>query len=162
MAKVSARWNPRFLTSLQRQTRCDLSRQMLTLLEQDEEDFLGRLVTMDESWIYMYDQETKEMSKEWKLTTSFPPKKAKLQNALKKKHRDMLTKGVRLLADTAPAHSSQAAVVEARRCGYEVLPHPPYSPDLALNDFFLLPEMKNPLRSRRLDDTDDVIQVVEQ
>ena len=70
MSKVSARWVPRLLTPLQRQTRRDLSRQMLTLLEQDEEDFFGRLVTMDESWIYLYDPETKEMSKEWKHTTS--------------------------------------------------------------------------------------------
>ena len=72
MSKVSARWVPRLLTPLQRQTRRDLSRQMLTLLEQDEEDFFGRLVTMDESWIYLYDPETKEMSKEWKHSTSPP------------------------------------------------------------------------------------------
>jgi histone-lysine N-methyltransferase SETMAR len=40
MSKVSARWVPRLLTPLQRQTRHDLSRQMLSLLEQDEENFL--------------------------------------------------------------------------------------------------------------------------
>ncbi|XP_076069212.1 histone-lysine N-methyltransferase SETMAR-like [Oratosquilla oratoria] len=172
MSKVSARWVPRLLTPLQRQTRRDLSRQMLTLLEQDEEDFFGRLVTMDKSWIYLNDLETKEMSKEWKHTISPPPKKAKVQKSagkimlmrdfLKKKCCGMLTKGVRLLADNAPAHSSQAAVVETRRCGYDILPHPPYSPDLAPSDFFLFPEMKNPLRGRLFGDTDDVIQVVEQ
>jgi len=74
----------------------------------------------------------------------------------------MLTKGVRLLADNAPAHSSQAAVMEARQCGYEILPHPPYSPDLAPSDFFLFPQMKTPLRGRRFDDTDEVIEEVEQ
>ena len=74
----------------------------------------------------------------------------------------MLTKGVRLLADNAPAHSSQAAGEEATRCGYQILPHPPYSPDLAPSDFFLFPEMKNPLRGRRFDDRDDVIEEVEQ
>ena len=72
--KVSVHWGPRFLTLLLRQTWRDLLRQMLTLLEQDEEDFFGRLVTMDESWIYLYDPETKEMSKEWKHTTSSPTK----------------------------------------------------------------------------------------
>ncbi|XP_076044837.1 histone-lysine N-methyltransferase SETMAR-like [Oratosquilla oratoria] len=146
MSKVSARWVPRLMAPLQRETRLELSRQMLTLLKQDEEDFFGRLVTMDESWIYLHDPKTKEMSKERKHTTSPPPKKAKVQksagkvmlsviwnccgviltdylaksqtitsayyctllnklrDALKKKRRGMLTKGVRLLADNA--HSS--------------------------------------------------------
>jgi histone-lysine N-methyltransferase SETMAR len=159
---------------------------------------------MDECWIYLYDPETKEMSKQWKHTTSPPPRKAKVQksagkvmlsvfwdcrgviltdylakgetinsayyctllnklrDALKKKRRGMLTKGIRLLADNAPAHSSQASVMEARQCGYEILPHPPYSPDLAPSDFFLFPQMKTPLRGRRFDDTDEVIQEVEQ
>ena len=85
-----------------------------------------------------------------------------LRDALKIKRRGMLTKGVRLLADNAPAHSSQAAVMEARQCGYEILPHPPYSPALAPSDFFLFPQMKTPLRGRRFDDTDEVIEEVEQ
>ena len=33
--------------------------------------------------------------------------------------------------------------------GWTVLPHPPYSPDLAPSDFFLFPEMKDYLRGRR-------------
>ncbi|XP_076037000.1 protein GVQW3-like [Oratosquilla oratoria] len=76
MSKVSARWVPRLRTPLQRQTRCELSRQMLTPLEQDEEDFFGRLITMGESWIYLYDPETIAMSKEWKRTTYPHPKKS--------------------------------------------------------------------------------------
>ena len=66
MSKVSARWMPRLLTPLQREMRRDLSRQNLTLFEQDEDHFFDRLVTMDECWAYLYDPETKEMSKEWK------------------------------------------------------------------------------------------------
>jgi histone-lysine N-methyltransferase SETMAR len=73
----------------------------------------------------------------------------------------MLSKGVRLLADNAPAHSAHASVVEAEKCGFETLDHPPYSPDLAPSDFFLFPEMKNPLRGRRFDCREDVIQEVE-
>ena len=81
MSKVSARWVPRLLTPLQREMRRDLSRQNLTLLEQDEDNFFGRLVTMDECWVYLYDPETKEMSKEWKHSKSPPPKKAKVQKS---------------------------------------------------------------------------------
>ncbi|UYV61248.1 hypothetical protein LAZ67_1004103 [Cordylochernes scorpioides] len=31
------------------------------------------------------------------------------------------------------------------------MPHPPYSPDLALNDFFLFPRMKSVLKGHRFD-----------
>ena len=40
MNKVSARWVPRLLTPLQKQTRHDFSQQNLTLLERNEDDFL--------------------------------------------------------------------------------------------------------------------------
>jgi transposase len=37
-----------------------------------------------------------------------------------------------------------------------VLEHPPYSPDLAPNDFFLFPKIKKILKGRHFDDTDDI------
>lgn len=52
--------------------------------------------------------------------------------------------------DNAPVHT--AAVVQnwlAAR-GVQVLPHPPYSPDLAPADFFLFPKLKKELAGRRL------------
>ncbi|XP_076059463.1 histone-lysine N-methyltransferase SETMAR-like [Oratosquilla oratoria] len=149
------------LEDRQRQTRRDLSMQMLTILEQDEENFFGRLVTMDEIWTYMYDPEPKEMNyfaKDQIITNAYYCTLLnKLRDALKKKRSGILTKGVRLLVDSASAHSSQAALVEARRFGYEILPHPPYSPGLGPNGLFLFPYMKNPLRDRGFNDTDDVI-----
>jgi len=36
-----------------------------------------------------------------------------------------------LLLDNAPAHTSGVATSTVAQCGYELLPHPPYSPDLA-------------------------------
>ena len=42
-----------------------------------------------------------------------------------------LTRGVVLLQDTDPAHTSQLAMTAATECGFEILPHPPYSPDMA-------------------------------
>jgi transposase len=33
--------------------------------------------------------------------------------------------------------------------GWEILPHPPYSPDLASSDFHLFPKMKKHLRGQR-------------
>jgi len=59
----------------------------------------------------------------------------KLHEALKSKRRGKLRRGVLLLHDNAPARTS--AVATAAECGYELLPHPPYSPDLAPSDFCL-------------------------
>jgi histone-lysine N-methyltransferase SETMAR len=36
-----------------------------------------------------------------------------------------------------------------------VLEHPPYSPDLAPSDFFLFPKIKEILKGRHFDETDD-------
>jgi histone-lysine N-methyltransferase SETMAR len=45
--------------------------------------------------------------------------------------------------------------------GYAILPHPPYSPDLAWSNFFLFPWLKKQLRGKRFQDDDDVISAVE-
>ena len=81
----------------------------------------------------------------------------KLRDALKKKRRGKLSRGVLLLQDNAPAHTSRVAVAAAAECGYEILPHPPYSPDLAPSDYHLFPKLKSELRGRRYDDDDDVM-----
>ena len=54
-----------------------------------------------------------------------------------KKRRGMLTRGVLLLQDNAPAHTSQVAMAAATKCSFEVLPHPPYSPELTPLDFYV-------------------------
>ena len=72
----------------------------------------------------------------------------KLREAIKTKRHSMPTEGVRLLQDNAPVHNSHIAQTEAQSCDYEILPHPPYSPDLTLSDFHLFPTMKFFLKSR--------------
>lgn len=84
----------------------------------------------------------------------------KLRAAIKEKRRGMLTKGVRLLQDNAPVHNSRVALTQARSCGYDVLPHPPYSPDLAPSDFFLFPNLKLHLKGKHFHDDDSVINEV--
>ena len=37
--------------------------------------------------------------------------------------------------------------------------HPPYSPDLAPNDFFLFPTIKNKLRGQRFTSTEEAVNV---
>jgi len=52
---------------------------------------------------------------------------------------------------------SQAAI---RQCGFQQLNHPPYSPDLALSDYFLFRDMKKFLRGKRFSSDEEVKEVV--
>ena len=46
-------------------------------------------------------------------------------------------------------------------CGFELIDHPPYSPDLAPSDYFLFPNLKKHLAGKRYESNDDVISAVE-
>ncbi|KFD58243.1 hypothetical protein M514_01006 [Trichuris suis] len=55
----------------------------------------------------------------------------KVQEAIKEKRRGKLSRGILLLYDNAPVQKSSAALAAVHECGFELLSHPPYSPDLA-------------------------------
>lgn len=78
LSKVCARWVPRLLTREQKEFRESASLELMHLYDRDPADFHCRAVTGDESWIYSYDPETKEMSKQWLKKGSNPPIKAKV------------------------------------------------------------------------------------
>jgi len=44
--------------------------------------------------------------------------------------------------------------------GYELIPHPPYSPDLAPYDFFLFPNLKTWLGGKKFSSNEEVIVAV--
>jgi len=54
-----------------------------------------------------------------------------------------------LLHDNAPAHTSLSVTRCLASLGWTVVPHPPYSPDLAPCDFFLFPTIKKKLKGMR-------------
>ena len=84
----------------------------------------------------------------------------KLREALKSRHREKLRRGVLLLHDNAPAHTA-FAMSAAAECGYELLLHPPYSPDLAPSDLYLFPVLKEHLSGTHFSSDNDVIVYVE-
>ena len=84
----------------------------------------------------------------------------RLRQEIARKRRGKLTRGVLLLQDNAPAHTSQVAMTAATECGFEVLPHPPYSPDMAPSDFYLFPKLKSNLRGTQFGSNEDVIAAV--
>ena len=50
---------------------------------------------------------------------------------IKKNRRGKLTGGLLFPQDNARVYSEQLSVPTATNCGFELLPHPPYSPDVA-------------------------------
>jgi len=72
-----------------------------------------------------------------------------LKELLKIKRQGTLQHGVVLLQNNDPAHTAGIAMSAATECGYELLPHLPYSPDLALSDFYLFPKLKEHLHGRQ-------------
>ena len=53
-------------------------------------------------------------------------------------------------------------MVAATKCSFEVLPHPPYSADLALSEFYRLPNLKASLRGRIVGSKEDIIDSVDE
>ena len=72
-----------------------------------------------------------------------PPKEIQ---EIARKRQGKLTCRVLLLQDNAPAHPSQVAMTATTECGFEILPHSPYSPDMTPSDFYLSPKLKFHLR----------------
>ena len=57
--KLSAKWDPKCLNADQKRQRRQSSEQLSEFFQRDPNDFLSRLVTMDETRLYHYDPETK-------------------------------------------------------------------------------------------------------
>ena len=203
MSKVCARWVPKMLTPDMKATRVNTSSVLLSLYNVNPENFLSRVVTGDETWVYYYDPPSKFESMEWKHAGSPRTKKFKvsrttkkvmatvfwdtdgvihidylprgttmngqyyadllvrLRESIKEKRRGKIRRGVLLQQDNAPVHSSKVAMQSVRDCEFELLPHPPYSPDLAPSDFFLFSKLKKELRGQRYDDDDELMLAVE-
>ena len=75
MWKLSAKWVPKCLNAAQKRQRCQSSEQLLEFFRRDPDDFLSRLVTMDETWLYHYDPGTKQQSVGWRHSGSLCPQK---------------------------------------------------------------------------------------
>jgi len=75
MRKVSAKRAPKCLNADQKRQRCHSSEQLLEFFRRDPNDFLSRLVTMEETWLYHYDPETKQQPMEWRYSGLPCPKK---------------------------------------------------------------------------------------
>ncbi|GFY35086.1 histone-lysine N-methyltransferase SETMAR [Trichonephila clavipes] len=68
----------------------------------------------------------------------------------------MLTNGGRLLHDNARPHTALVTKAILKQFKWEVLDHPPYSPDLAPSDFHLFRYLKSHLGGKSFHDDDEI------
>ena len=82
--KLSTKWVLKYLYVDQKRQQCQLSEQLWEFFRRDPNDFLSRLVTMEETWLYHYDPETKQQSLEWQYSGLPRPKYSESKNPLEK------------------------------------------------------------------------------
>ena len=79
MHKLTAGWVPKSLGDEQKATRASVYSALLKRLRSKEDDFLSRLVTVDETWVHYYEPENKAQSRHSVEPGSPRPKKSKTQ-----------------------------------------------------------------------------------
>lgn len=84
----------------------------------------------------------------------------RLRTAIKNKRPGMLTEGVILLHDNARPHTANIITSQIARMRWEVLEHPPYSPDLSPCDFHVFGPLKKALKGQRFQSDAEVQQAV--
>jgi len=75
MRKICAKLVPKILSNEQKDNRVLVSQELLDRVT-SEPDFLQRVITGDETWVFKYDPTTKRPSSEWHTSQSPRPKKA--------------------------------------------------------------------------------------
>ena len=78
MRKLTARWVQKSLSDEQMATRASVCSALLKRFR-SKDDFLLRLVTVDETWVHYYEPENKTQSHQWAGPGSTRPKKFKTQ-----------------------------------------------------------------------------------
>lgn len=89
--------------------------------------------------------EQKTVTAKWYVEKCLPEVLKKWSSA----HPKTGTRGLLLHHDNASSHTAGLTLDFLKQKNINLLPHPPYSPDLAPADFFLFPYTKNLLRGRR-------------
>jgi hypothetical protein len=89
MRELSATWVTPCLIADQKRRRCQPCEQHLEFFRRGQNDFLSRLVAMDETWLYHYEAKTKQKSMDWRHSDSprppYPQKKFRVQKSTRKK-----------------------------------------------------------------------------
>ena len=81
----------------------------------------------------------------------------RLKDEIAKKRPHMKKEKIIFHQDNAPCNKSMKTMAKLSKLGYELLPHPPYSPDLAPSDYWLFADLKKMLQEKRFGSNEEVI-----
>lgn len=81
----------------------------------------------------------------------------RLKDEIAKKRPHLKKKKVLFHQDNAPCHKSIKTMAKFHELGFELLPHPPYSPDLAPSDYILFSDLKRMLAGNKFSANEEVI-----
>ena len=73
----------------------------------------------------------------------------------------MKKKNVLFYQGNVPCHKSIATMVKLHELHFELFPHPPYSPDLAPNDYSLFADLKRMIQGKGFGSSEEVISETE-
>ena len=84
-----------------------------------------------------------------------------LRTAVREKRGGKFSKGVLLQQDSARVYTCKVAMDAIERNGYKLIPHPAYSPDPALSDLYLFPNLKKVICGCHFQSDEEVVTAVE-
>ena len=84
-------------------------------------------------------QDQRPVTADWYTTICLPEVIAELRKTNPERR-------IILHQDNASSHTARKTIEFLTQQNVEMLDHPPYSPDLSPNDFFIFPKIKNELR----------------
>ena len=90
----------------------------------------------------------------------FAPLLDTLKAELAEKQPHLQRKKIPFHQDNAPSHTSAVAMAKIHELRFKLLDYSPYSPDLALSDFFLFPHLKIALGGQKFSSNEQVINFV--
>ena len=157
MRKRCSKWVPHLFTDEQKQKRV-------------KKEFLRKYVTMDETWIHHF---TLESNPQGILVIDYLEKGRTvnskyyiallvyLKEEITKKQPQMKKQKVLFHQDNTPCHKLIATMAKLHELHFELLPHPPYSPDLAPSNYWLFADLKRMLQGKRFGSNEKVISETE-
>ncbi len=190
LQRKTAKYVPHLLTPLNLRCRLEICQMMLRVIR-NKPSLLRRIVTMDESYVYLYDPELKQQSTQWLAKGDPRPQKVRRERAVGKTllisffdwkgvvHHEYLRNQTvtttiflgmlarlkqamktrrprvkfQLHMDNASPHTALDTQLFLIHNGIRSVPHPPYSPDLAPNDFFFLSKIEEEFAGKAFPDS---------
>ena len=85
----------------------------------------------------------------------------KLKRAINRKRPELREYRIIIHQDNARPHTALQTMEKIAKLGWTIMPHPPYSPDLAASDFFLFGHLKRHLRGKQFESDEELKKTVQ-